>query len=122
MGKIICNLLINPTYILSVLAITNVMFIVTGLQFWATQYGTTVLKGDELIVYITFSATVLTSPCVGALAGGIVTTKFLTSYTNPKALSLCFGVYILFVIFCIPCPFVDNYYFFIGFMWVAIFM
>lgn len=39
-GIIVKNLLLNPTYMLSVLAITNVMFILTALQFWTTQYAT----------------------------------------------------------------------------------
>lgn len=35
-GTIIKNLLMNPSYILSVIAITNVMFILTALEYWAT--------------------------------------------------------------------------------------
>jgi hypothetical protein len=34
-GKMIINLFKNPTYMLSVLCITNVMFVLIGLQFWA---------------------------------------------------------------------------------------
>ncbi len=34
-GKMIINLFKNPTYMLSVLCITNVMFVIIGLQFWA---------------------------------------------------------------------------------------
>lgn len=33
-GKMILNLFKNPTYMLSVLCITNVMFVIVGLQFW----------------------------------------------------------------------------------------
>jgi MFS family permease len=98
------------------------MFILTALQYWATQYASVVLKGDPATVHITFSATVITAPCLGAIVGGAVTTKYLGSYTNRKALTLCFIVYLLFVAFCIPCPLMNNYTYFIILMWLAIFM
>jgi MFS family permease len=71
---------------------------------------------------LTFSAVVITAPCIGAVAGGVITTKFLGSYTNKNALVLCFVVYCLFMAFCIPCPLVDSYSVFIGLTWLAIFM
>ena len=73
-------------------------------------------------MYITFSLTVITAPCLGAVVGGLVTTKFLGSYKNDNALVLCFVVYLLFTASCIPCPFLDNYLIFIIVLWVAIFM
>lgn len=121
-GKMVINLFKNPTYMLSVLCITNVMFIIVGLQFWGVQYATVVLKEDETFVYITFSLTVITAPCLGAVVGGLVTTKFLGSYKNDNALVLCFVVYLLFTASCIPCPFLDDYLIFIIVLWVAIFM
>jgi MFS family permease len=121
-GTIMKNLFLNPSYILSVLAITNVMFILTALQYWVTSYGINVLKADQDLVVLTFSATVITAPCIGAITGGIVCTKALGSYTNPKALGLCFIVYCFFIGFCAPCPIVSNYWAFIGLVWGAIFM
>ncbi len=73
-------------------------------------------------MYWTFSLTVITSPCLGAVVGGLVTTKFLGSYKNDNALVMCFVVYLLFTAACIPCPFLDNYLIFIIVLWVAIFM
>ena len=64
----------------------------------------------------------ITAPCIGAVIGGIITTKCLGSYTNRKSLSLCFIVYCLFMLFCLPCPWIDDYYIFIVFLWLAIFM
>lgn len=121
-GKMVINLFKNPTYMLSVLCITNVMFVIIGLQFWAVQYGTVVLKEDPTYVYILFALTVITSPCLGAIVGGIVTTKLLGSYKNDNALVLCFVVYLLFTAACIPCPFINDFTVFIIILWVAIFM
>lgn len=64
----------------------------------------------------------LSAPVVGAIVGGLFTTKYLGSYTNNKALGLCFIVYCLFVAFCIPCPMVDSYWAFLALVWMAVFM
>jgi MFS family permease len=107
---------------LSVVCITNVMFVLIGLQFWAVQYATIVLKAEMSFVYLTFSGTVITAPCLGAVVGGAITTKFLGSYKNDNALVMCFVVYLIFTACCLPCPFFDNYVVFIIVLWVAIFM
>jgi MFS family permease len=121
-GTMIKNLFMNPSYILSVFAITNVMFILTALQYWITSYAVNVLEAEQDFVVLTFSAVVITAPCIGAITGGVITTKFLGSYTNKNALVMCFVVYCLFVAFCVPCPLVNSYPIFIGLAWLAIFM
>lgn len=119
---VVKNLFLNPSYMLSVLAITNVMFILTALQYRVSSYGEIILHGDPSIVFLSFTVTVLTAPCIGAVVGGIVCTKALGSYTNPKALGLCFIVYCMFMGFCVPAAFVTNYLVFIGLVWGALFM
>ena len=116
------NLLKNPSYMLSVLAITNVMFVLIALQFWAVQYGIVVLNADPEYVKLTFSATIITAPCLGAIVGGLITSRLEGGYNNKNALFLCFIVYLLFCAFCIPCPFINNYTLFLSIIWVAIFM
>jgi MFS family permease len=81
-----------------------------------------VLKADLDFVFYSFSLTVITAPCLGAVVGGLVTTKFLGSYKNDNALVLCFFVYLMFAAACIPCPFLDDYLAFIIVLWVAVFM
>lgn len=73
-------------------------------------------------MYIVFSIIVITAPPFGALVGGALTTKYLGSYTNPKALTLSFVIYCAFMGFCVPCPLVDNYIAFLTLMWLAVFM
>ena len=107
---------------LSVLAITNVMFVLVALQFWAVQYGIVVLNADPEFVKLSFSAAIITAPCLGAICGGLITSRFEGGYNNKKALYLCFFVYLLFCAFCIPCPFINDFTLFIALMWVAVFM
>lgn len=122
LGTVIKNLFLNPTYLLSVMAITIVNFVLTAMQYWFTSYSMNVLNMDQDTIVVSFSVAVLSAPVLGALVGGLYTTKYLGSYTNKKALGLCFFVYCLFVAFCIPCPMVDNYWAFLGLIWFAVFM
>ena len=117
----VLNLFKNSTYLLSVLCITNVLFVIFGLVFSAVQYATKVLKADETFVLLTYSLTIVTAPCLGAIIGGLVTTKFLGSYKHDNALVLCFIVQVCFTASCIPCPFFNDYLPFLVFMWLAAF-
>jgi len=42
-GTVIKNLLLNPTYLLSVMAITIVNFVLTAMQYYFTTYSMNVL-------------------------------------------------------------------------------
>jgi len=86
---IIWNLIKNPAYIFSVIAMTNMCFVITALQYWTTYYMTTVLHGDENTVYFLFSAAALVGPALGGIIGGIITTKYLGGYTSTKAILFC---------------------------------
>jgi MFS family permease len=77
---------------------------------------------DTDTIVISFSISVLAAPVLGAIVGGLFTTKYLGSYTDKRALGLCFLVYCLFVAFCIPCPMVDNYWAFLALICCAVFM
>jgi len=72
-------------------------------------------------VVLTYTLTLVTAPCLGALVGGLVTTKFLGSYKHDKALVLCFIVQVLFTASCIPGPFFNDYVPFIVFIWLVAF-
>lgn len=119
--QIVINLLKNPSYILSVLAIANILFILASLMYFAPAYSVINLGGDQTVVGIVFLVSVVTSPSLGAIAGGIVTDKCLGSYTNKKAPLVCFFAYVTFLVFNIPCPLVNTYVLFTVLLWFAIF-
>ena len=107
----------NPSYIFSVIAMTNICFIVTGIQYWVTYYSLNVLNAEKNKVYLLVTATILSGPVVGALIGGLITTKYLGGYTNKHAISLCFGVFLLLICASIPSPYTDNLYLFFALVW-----
>lgn len=49
------------------------MFIITGLQYFASSYMTVALKGDEATVNILFTISVIGAPIVGVLLGSCIT-------------------------------------------------
>merc|ERR1719272_74001 len=48
-------------------------FIVTGVQYWATEYFVTVFKMEKGVVVACFACVALTGPTIGVIGGGIIT-------------------------------------------------
>ena len=102
------------------LAICCLLFIVTGIQFWITDYMQTVLKVDPKQVFITFAVVSITAPVLGVIAGGFLITK-LGGYTNKTALEACFKISILAGLSGAFLPVIDNFPLFIVLMWLLLF-
>ena len=97
---------------------TNICFVVTGLQYSTTKYMINVLKGEKSTVYYLFSGAALTGPAIGGLSGGLITSKVLGGYTNKRAIYFCFFTFVALVVVSIPAPFVDNIYVYILLIWL----
>ncbi len=102
------------------LAICCLLFIVTGIQFWISDYMQAVLKIDSKDVFIVFAAVSITAPTFGVLAGGFLITK-LGGYTNKTALEACFKISILSALSGMFLPFVDNIPLFVILIWLLLF-
>ena len=90
-----CKLLTDWKSLLSVFAICNLKFVVTALQYWVPHYMRVVLGASEHLTFILVAATVISATAFGSLAGALITTKCLGSYTNPKAIYLCLGLFMI---------------------------
>lgn len=100
---------------------TNICFIITGLQYWTTSYSLSVLHADKNVIYLLFSGVAITGPPLGAITCGLITTKYLGGYTSKKAIYFCFFVFLLMIAFAIPTPFVDNVYAVMALIWLLLF-
>jgi hypothetical protein len=49
--------------------ISLLYFVVTGVQFWASDYLIKVIKADRKLVFISFSAVSITGPTLGVIFG-----------------------------------------------------
>ena len=110
----------NPSYLLCVLAMTNMMFILTAQQYWASNYMIVVLKGEESLVYPLFVISIISASITGSITGGVITTK-LGGYTNKRTFVLCFIVFLICICACLPSSFADDVILFVVCMWVIIF-
>ena len=51
------------------LAISSLYFVVTGIQFWGTDYFRNVMHQEKDIVFLTYSAVSISGPTLGVLFG-----------------------------------------------------
>jgi hypothetical protein len=104
-------------------------FVATALQYWVPHYMRVVLGASEHLTFILVAVTVITATAIGSLAGGLITTKCLGSYTNPKAIYLCLGLFVILGCAAAPLSFLSNetfgaevtVYVFIALVWIIMF-
>ena len=96
------------------------LFVVTGIQFWISDYMQEVMNIPSSKVYIIFSIVCITAPTLGVLSGGIFI-QYLGGYTNKKALDACFKISIIAGICGLFLPLINYAFIFVIFMWLLLF-
>jgi MFS family permease len=66
----------NTVFMVSTSAVVVLLFIVTAIQFWISDYLKIVLKIDESIIIIAFVVTCVTAPTLGIILGGLLVQKY----------------------------------------------
>lgn len=102
------------------LSICCLLFIITGIQFWISDYMQTVLHMDPKKVFITFAVVCITAPVLGVMVGGYFIQK-LGGYTNKAALDHCFKVAILAGASGVCLPIIDFIPLFVILIWLLLF-
>lgn len=110
----------NIPYMMLVLAITFIFYIITGVQYWVTDYLISELRQDEHLVHAGFGFVSITGPVVGVVVGGNVT-SYLGGFRAKKALLMTIVVGVLCVCSAVPIPFLDNFWAFAGMLWLLLF-
>ena len=70
LAVLLCELLSNGTFCCTVIALSAFFFVVTGIQFWVTDYLVTIFQTGQEVVTPTFSAVAIGAPLLGVAAGG----------------------------------------------------
>ena len=83
-------------YIWLTLTISILYFVVTGIQFWVTDYMVTVLKAEQAIVTVMFSLCAVTGPVAGLIFGGTFIDYIGGYRDSARALCNALGVCVLF--------------------------
>ena len=114
------DMLTNLIYIGLVLSTSGLYFIVTGIQYWITQYMQVVLGASAELAMAYFVVLCFTGPIVGCIVGGLVT-SWVGGYNSTKGqIVQCFGG-ILAMLFGIPIPFCDDIHMMAVFLWLLLF-
>ena len=77
----------NGVFVGCTLCISSLYFIVTGIQFWVSDYMLTMIINDKSIVFPGYVICTITAPTLGVLVGGLLSHK-VGGYKSPNALSL----------------------------------
>lgn len=111
----------EPIYIFSVATFSCLLFVVTCVQYWASDYMMTTLGiKNENTRLLSFSIVSLTSPLLGVILGGIVI-SYVGGYESRHSIVLCLCFAVLSFLFTIPAPLVNTLFSFTVFLWMILF-
>lgn len=114
------QLLTNGPFILILFSISFLYFIITGIQYWVSDYLLTVLKVDQETVFTSFGIISITGPVLGVIVGGNVT-SYLGGYNSKASLKVANIVSFLCLVSAAPIAFIDSFPLFAGLLWFLLF-
>ena len=114
------ELIYNKKYIYTMFGISCLLFVVTGIQFWITDYMQEVMNISPSSAYIIFSVVCITGPVLGVLLGGFFI-QYLGGYTDKRALVACFKIAGLAACCGIILPILNIVWLFVILMWLLLF-
>jgi sugar phosphate permease len=75
----------NKNYLLAVASISFLYYIITGIQYWVSDYMIRILGQSKGVVFIAFGIVSITGPVGGVIVGGNITTA-LGGYSTKKSI------------------------------------
>ena len=120
-GKRFFDIVFNPIYITTCLGTTTLMFISTGVVFWAPNYAENVLGGDHDQVLAVFVTVTITGPVLGVILGGAIVQKLVGGYEDKHASSISLTFALLAFMCSLPIKKIENVYSFGFCLWTVLF-
>ena len=119
-----CNamtkLIKNKSYISTMFGISCSLFVVTGIQFWISDYMQEVIHFNSSETYIIYALVCISAPTLGVLTGGIII-QYLGGYTTGKALDACCKLTFIGFICSLILPIFEIPILFVIIMWLLLF-
>jgi MFS family permease len=110
----------RKVYIVSTFSVVVLLFIVTAIQYWISDYLKIVLKIEETVITIAFVVTCVTAPTLGIILGGIVVQKY-GGYEKKVASLICVIFSVLAGCCSIAIPIFSDIVGFAIFLWLFFF-
>jgi len=113
----------NPLYITTTMALCSIYFIVTGIQFWMTNYLIDILGNDPILVIVIFSIVSITAPLGGVIVGGTFADAYggYRGKNTLKAIKLCSAFGVIAFIFAFPIGFLYSLIYITVLLWTFLF-
>jgi hypothetical protein len=112
-----CILMKHKVYMVSTAAVTILLFIVTAITFWISDYLKVVLKIEQSLILTLFVVTCVTAPTAGIMIGGCAVQK-LGGYESKIASVFVVICGIISACCSIAIPLFDNIIGFTIFLWL----
>ena len=103
------------------LSLCFIYFVVTGLNYWATDYILTVFQVEEHVVQTLFAIVCVTGPICGVILGGMLTTR-VGGYTTYSALKLLVAESVFLPILGLPIAFMQTFKATLFLIWLILFI
>ena len=85
------QVMINTTFVKMCMTLTVLYFVITGIQFWMSDYYITQLKVNKKKVFLIFGIVSITGPVLGVIVGGKIV-SMLGGYNTRKSFILIFFI------------------------------
>ena len=85
-------------------SVTLLYFVVTGIQFWFSDFLITVMNVEKSKVFIIYGFVSISGPVIGVIFGGWVSSR-LGGYNSPKSLYLTAMVSVFSIFMSVPIPY-----------------
>lgn len=115
------EIITNPVYSFSCLAISNLLFISTAIIFWTSDYFHNVLNANSNQILGIFVFISLTGPILGIFFGGAVVQKYANGYESKSSIVYCLIFSVSGFLSSIPVGFIDNIWTFSLCLWSILF-
>ena len=114
------KILKNINFLLLCASLTGLYWVLTGIQYWGSDYLITQINVDKGTVFIGFGIVSITGPVLGVVVGGNITTC-LGGYNSRKALIITSIVSVLCLMCSIPVPFCTQFSQIVVLLWFLLF-
>ena len=118
--EVLSKLIKNKSYVSTMFGISCALFVITGMQFWVSDYMQEVIHLESSKTYLIYAIVSISAPTLGVLTGGFLI-QHLGGYTDENALKACCKLTFI-GFFCASLLPMFNYpIIFVIFMWLMLF-